>query len=166
MRVWTNVKGETIKADVVGVIDELIVFQSLTGKRFKYPIAGLIPSDQEYLKGWRERKLVSGRQLKATGNSHSSPLSESKIAKLVSPHLVQPRNGSFRSAPLSMSSTPKYYAFYYSAVWCPPCKAFTPDLVKFYDRMRKSGADFEIVFVSSDRWRLANYFHLARIASL
>ena len=39
---------------------------------------------------------------------------------------------------------------YFSASWCPPCRGFTPQLVKFY----KQGAgkeNFEIVFVSSDR---------------
>ncbi|MEM1157085.1 MAG: thioredoxin-like domain-containing protein [Verrucomicrobiota bacterium] len=46
----------------------------------------------------------------------------------------------------------KYVAFYYSAHWCPPCRAFTPELSKFYDKMQKKhGDDFELVFVSSDQ---------------
>jgi len=49
-------------------------------------------------------------------------------------------------------SSKKYVAFYYSAHWCPPCRAFTPELSKFYDKMeRKHGDDFELVFVSSDK---------------
>jgi len=43
----------------------------------------------------------------------------------------------------------KYYIFYYSAAWCPPCQAYTPQLVKFYNDNKN--ANFEIVFVSSDR---------------
>lgn len=151
MRVWTNVKGETIKADVVGVVDDFVFFQSLTGKRFKYPVAGLIPADREYLNGWRERRIASGRSVARTTAAQRIPLSSSKIARMVSPHLVKPVGESLRKAPLSMSSTPKYYAFYYSAHWCPPCKAFTPSLVKFYDTMKARGADFEIIFVSADR---------------
>lgn len=44
----------------------------------------------------------------------------------------------------------KYVAVYFSAHWCPPCRAFTPKLVKFVEDNRKDG-NFEVVFVSSDR---------------
>ena len=37
---------------------------------------------------------------------------------------------------------------YFSAHWCPPCRGFTPSLVKFRDANEK---DFEVVFVSSDK---------------
>ena len=43
-------------------------------------------------------------------------------------------------------------AFYFSAHWCPPCRAFTPKLVDFYnENSAKAGKKFEIVFVSNDR---------------
>ena len=46
----------------------------------------------------------------------------------------------------------KTVGLYFSAHWCPPCKAFTPELAKTYEAMKASGNDqFEIVFVSSDR---------------
>jgi nucleoredoxin len=44
----------------------------------------------------------------------------------------------------------KYVAVYFSAHWCPPCRKFTPELVKFTNDNRKDG-NFEVVFVSSDR---------------
>ncbi|XP_014224274.1 nucleoredoxin-like [Trichogramma pretiosum] len=44
-----------------------------------------------------------------------------------------------------------YKAVYFSAHWCPPCKAFTPQLVETYQRIRERGHDFEVIFVSSDR---------------
>ncbi|XP_020295212.1 nucleoredoxin-like [Pseudomyrmex gracilis] len=40
---------------------------------------------------------------------------------------------------------------YFSAHWCPPCKAFTPQLVDTYQRIRERGHYFEVIFVSSDR---------------
>lgn len=40
---------------------------------------------------------------------------------------------------------------YFSAHWCPPCKAFTPQLVNTYNAVRERGLNFEIIFVSSDR---------------
>ncbi len=42
----------------------------------------------------------------------------------------------------------KHVALYFSAHWCPPCRAFTPSLVKFRDE--HADQDFEIVFVSLD----------------
>jgi nucleoredoxin len=44
----------------------------------------------------------------------------------------------------------KYLMLYFSAHWCPPCKAFTPTLSKAYTTLKKERSDFELVFVSSD----------------
>jgi len=49
------------------------------------------------------------------------------------------------------SVVPKYYLFYYSASWCGPCVAFTPELVRFYNRMKVSNPDFVVVLVPSDQ---------------
>jgi nucleoredoxin len=45
----------------------------------------------------------------------------------------------------------KIIALYYSAHWCPPCRAFTPELVKEYAALAAKYPDFQLVFVSSDR---------------
>jgi len=43
----------------------------------------------------------------------------------------------------------KYYIFYYTASWCPPCQAYTPSLVEFYSKNKNE--NFEIVLISSDQ---------------
>jgi len=50
-------------------------------------------------------------------------------------------------------SSVKIVGIYFSAHWCPPCRGFTPKLAEFYKREKAGpkGAEFEIVFVSSDR---------------
>jgi nucleoredoxin len=40
---------------------------------------------------------------------------------------------------------------YFSAHWCPPCRAFTPRLVETYKHLKAAGKPFEIIFASSDR---------------
>ena len=44
----------------------------------------------------------------------------------------------------------KIVAVYFSASWCPPCRGFTPQLVKFYKSVAKKG-NLELVFVSWDK---------------
>jgi len=45
----------------------------------------------------------------------------------------------------------KTVGIYFSAHWCPPCKGFTPELVKTYEKLKAEGKPFEVIFASSDR---------------
>ena len=46
----------------------------------------------------------------------------------------------------------KIVGIYFSAHWCPPCRQFTPILATLYeDMLEDHEAEFDIVFVSSDR---------------
>jgi thiol-disulfide isomerase/thioredoxin len=45
----------------------------------------------------------------------------------------------------------RLYAFYYSAMWCAPCRKFTPDLVAAYKEIKAKYPEFEVIFVSQDR---------------
>ncbi|KAL7149100.1 hypothetical protein ABFS83_05G016500 [Erythranthe nasuta] len=40
---------------------------------------------------------------------------------------------------------------YFSAHWCPPCRAFLPTLTKAYEEINKSNKRLEVIFISSDR---------------
>ena len=44
----------------------------------------------------------------------------------------------------------KIVAIYFSAHWCGPCRAFTPQLAKFYKKVSKK-QNVEIIFVSRDK---------------
>lgn len=50
-----------------------------------------------------------------------------------------------------VAESPKLTALYFSAHWCPPCRLFTPKLVAWYKKFKKSHPNFELVFVSSDQ---------------
>ena len=40
---------------------------------------------------------------------------------------------------------------YFSAHWCPPCRAFTPQLIESYKALKSQGKDVEVIFCSLDR---------------
>ena len=52
-------------------------------------------------------------------------------------------------APVQLAG--KVVGLYFSAHWCPPCRAFTPTLAAAYIDAIHASSAFEIVFVSSDR---------------
>ena len=45
----------------------------------------------------------------------------------------------------------RFFAIYYSASWCPPCRGFTPKLVKFYDEVKPGNPQFEVILVCRDQ---------------
>ncbi len=54
----------------------------------------------------------------------------------------------------------KIVGIYFSAHWCPPCRAFTPQLAEAYKAMKEAGNDIEIIFASFDQTEadFAGYF--------
>lgn len=45
----------------------------------------------------------------------------------------------------------KYFALYYSASWCGPCRQFTPGFLAEYKKLKARHPEFEVVFISRDR---------------
>lgn len=45
----------------------------------------------------------------------------------------------------------KNILLYFSAHWCPPCRAFMPMLIEVYHEIKAKDNAFEIIFISSDR---------------
>jgi len=72
--------------------------------------------------------------------------SGSTVFKSIKFDLVGPDGGQANSKKLAQS---KYVLVYFSAHWCGPCRAFTPDLVSFYNQ--NATKPIEVIFVSSDR---------------
>lgn len=70
--------------------------------------------------------------------------------------VLGPNNQKVNTATLNQKD---YILLYFSASWCPPCRAFTPQLVDFYNK-HKANKNFEIVFCSWDNnpQEFSNYF--------
>ncbi|MFP6854514.1 MAG: thioredoxin-like domain-containing protein, partial [Opitutales bacterium] len=72
--------------------------------------------------------------------------------KKVDLHVILPRelldfNGSLVSRETLQG---KHLGLYFSASWCPPCRTFTPKLIKFRNERLM---DFEVILVGMDRSR-------------
>jgi nucleoredoxin len=91
----------------------------------------------------------------ARGEVSSDPKGESfpwkpkTVSEILGALTVQNKEG--KTFPLSSLKGESVVGLYFSAHWCPPCKGFTPQLVKKYEEIKAAGKKFEIVFVSSDR---------------
>ena len=65
--------------------------------------------------------------------------------------LVRRVDGKVKKVDSGSLANKKILAFYFSAHWCPPCRAFTPTLSKEYKKLAQQYPNFELIFVSSDR---------------
>lgn len=65
-------------------------------------------------------------------------------------HLVVLNGDHTKSADPATLKDVQFVAFYYSASWCPPCRAFTPKLVDFYNSFKAAHPNFELIFVDED----------------
>jgi nucleoredoxin len=88
--------------------------------------------------------LLSGLSAAEKAKGSSSSSSASSASDLFDGPLLDAKGTEVSKEALAG----KTIGLYFSAHWCPPCRSFTPKLVKFRDANKK---DFEVVFVSSDR---------------
>lgn len=65
--------------------------------------------------------------------------------------LVTLESGALRPFDGARLAGVKFYAIYFSASWCAPCRAFTPGFVDAYGKIRALYPEFEVVLVNADR---------------
>jgi thiol-disulfide isomerase/thioredoxin len=141
-REWTNVAGKKIEADLIEVKGtpgaEIVVLQMAGGQKYNLTLNQLSAADQAFIK----------EQSAAKPTATSEPKAPSKFKEMLDGKLVALTGK--RVGKYEMAEEPEHYAFYFSAHWCPPCRAFTPKLVSFYNEQPGKKKQFEIIFVSSD----------------
>lgn len=76
----------------------------------------------------------------------------SSLSKLIGDKVISSRSEK-ETKTSCLEGVGKVVGLYFSAHWCPPCRAFTPQLVQWYHNVKKgsNGENFDIVFLSSDR---------------
>jgi len=141
-RTWTRADGNTARLELFGKSEEgeelKANFRMLSGKVVSFPVSALIESDADLVKAWKTEK-----------DAESVSSISSVFDEVLNGNLVKLDGDSLKRYELESKPT-KYYLFYYTASWCPPCQKFTPSLVKFYDKYKPKSNAFEIILVTSD----------------
>jgi nucleoredoxin len=92
--------------------------------------------------------LVIGGLYLATRSVFPEPIV--RPAEKLAGHLVAVKDDHFENFDTAGLKDVKYFAFYFSASWCPPCKVFTPKLVDFYNSFKPGHPDFELILLDQD----------------
>lgn len=158
IEIWTNLDGQKMQAEFLGRKADYVSFKKPDGSRYIYPYAKLTAEDQARIDALTEGNAgANAADSAAEGtkeDARPAPSARSKpgtIAIGLEGKLVTLKNKNFVPASRDRLNETRYVAFYYSAHWCPPCRAFTPDLVSAYKKLKDDHPEFELIFVSSDR---------------
>lgn len=79
-----------------------------------------------------------------------SAAEQSPMQRLLADKLVRLEGGRLKETPAAALDGVKYYALYYSASWCGPCRQFTPGLVSAYRELKQAHPELEVIFISAD----------------
>jgi len=153
VRTWTSVKGDKIEATYDKSQYGLVYLKKADGNIIKIKKTALSAEDQKMIDGFADSAVTKALSFQ---KSETLPKAPPEIYELFGDKLRTAAN-----KPILVDAlTDKVIGVYFSAHWCPPCRAFTPQLVKFYDTLKAAGKPFEIVFVSSDNSKDAMYEYM------
>ncbi|MFL6518937.1 MAG: thioredoxin-like domain-containing protein [Chthoniobacterales bacterium] len=101
------------------------------------------------------RRLDTLYQAQVEKNRSAAPANTgpqtNNVASMVKGDLVSSRNGLLHPYLDAEFEKKKLIGLYFSALWCGPCRKFTPNLVAYYNKVAAAHPEFEIVFVSNDK---------------
>lgn len=150
MRSWRSVSGSSIEAEFVKMVFSQVHLKTADGKVMKIGLNGLSPEDRQVAKQLADAAKPSRKTpswLKEESVTKGAPVSD-EVKALFGNELVD-KTG--KKKDVSALGGAEKIGIYFSAHWCPPCRAFTPKLVDAYNAMTKDGKPFGLVFVSADR---------------
>jgi len=143
---WQLRNGDTMVLELRHAVLDEAYFLSKQGNPVSFPILSFDRRHQAEIVDWARRRDAR------LASAEISP--ESRFTKRFRDHMQLPQNGKLRSVDWTERAEPEYYALYYSASWCGPCRRFTPELVSRYEVLKKMhGGLFEFALISSDRTR-------------
>ncbi len=145
VRTWTSKTGTTIEAEFVKVKLGTVHLKTPDGSVKQIKKSNLSKEDQQEIS--RLTDPFAAKKAAEAAAAAASPKASDAMYELFGDELRNTRDKKVSVDALAN----KTIGIYFSAHWCPPCRAFTPSLVEFHNEMTQQGKPFEIVFVSSDR---------------
>lgn len=141
---WTDTTGRVADLQLISTTGDagqkVGRFKTINGTTVSIPASNLCEADAKLLNEWTASPTSQPQT-----ESSKSIFDETLQSDLVK--LEGRRVGKYKMA----APPTKYYIFYYSASWCPPCQAYTPQLVEWYLDSIKNNPHFELIFISKDR---------------
>ena len=147
IRTWTSASGKTLEATFVELKYDQVVLQLPNGQKMKIRLNQLSSADQIYVGSRGRTGIAPGAAAAAGAEAEVPPALEALFGK----RLVNAKGKKVSAAMLAG----KKIGIYFSASWCPPCRAFTPQLVAAYRQLQSEGQPFEVVLVPSDQTEAA-----------
>lgn len=150
---WTGVDGRPMQAEFIGVKGDYVVFQKADGTQTLFPLVKLSAADRARIGTLQEASPAqpASDKLSPDAMSAKADSASTMIASQLAGRLVAVKNGKLAALPKDHLAETKVFAVYFSALWCSPCRAFTPELVNTYKQIKAAHPEFELIFVSSDR---------------
>lgn len=143
---FTTIQGESMKGELIGSYNGIVYIDRGRGKTSLLAFRDLDEASRKPIVKWFDAYLSNLKE-EPRGVSES----DSELTKFLSDKLQIWQNGELVDYEFASKPEPEFFAFYYSAHWCGPCRRFTPKLRAFYNAMKLVGYDnFEVIFVSSD----------------
>jgi len=95
--------------------------------------------------------ITTGGRNKVASDPDGFPWQPKSLFQIIESHDGNVLNGKRENVSFNTLKDNTAIGIYFSAHWCPPCKAFTPKLIETYNKIKADGKKFEIIFASSDR---------------
>jgi len=111
----------------------------INGRAVDFPESKLSEADIAFLKEQDQEK------------ANSSTMEEESVVEAVVKKAKLHRLDGKRFRRAELEKTPEYYIFYFSASWCPPCRAAAPGMVEKYQSAIPDNAKVAMIHVSLDQ---------------
>lgn len=139
-RQWTNRDGKSLTGELKAVNGDQATLL-IGGRQFDIAIATLSDADQAFIKEWQATAATQADPAKA----YDTP-----VMKALEGNLLKLEGRRLSDFALASPEKIEVIAFYSSASWCGPCHAFTPNLSRTYESLKKKYDNFELVLLSAD----------------
>ncbi len=139
---WRTLQGDRWEGTLSGVYGPLAIFVEKTATR------------QVSVEMLDDAALGRVADFLAGQSAAASPWSSanSKMAKALRGRLQVLSDQKLVAFNPGARPEPEIYLAYFGALWCGPCRRFSPELVQAYRQLKaEAGDQFELVFMSSDR---------------